>query len=479
MTALSPLLATTTPDPTKHVKYTLGMVLGADDFDQEFAYLSERDQWLARNLLGYGTVRGLRVYVDTDPATSTPEVVVDPGVALTPEGHLVRVKVKQCAVLNAWLAANKGAFKVVPPVAPSPLSTIVLYVVIAYVATPTDMVPIPGEPCRSQDDASAPSRLADDFSIQLASAPPGQVEEDALQDLLAWLGAVQIVASGGVAIDAFLGALRSSIPLTKVNPTPPPAYLPPASPPYYLVPPATPLKVNAGDFPGFFRAAVRLYVTELRANDVALTPAPATPPNAWIDTGQTAQGDPPAETRLLLAKLTLPVSVDGSGNATLGGTPVVDDSARPYLVPAELLKTVLLASSAATARTGAYTVLAAGTVPVLAAAPAALNPGTFNGIVAQATGAGEVTVTFSGSGASDPPNLHYVAKVIALPLGASTVLDAVVSLKSFPPAPAVSALVPNARAFTLRVRNGGADVAQANLATLSLVIEISSYLAAS
>ena len=27
-------------DPTKHVKYTLGMVLGVDDFDQEFAYLS-------------------------------------------------------------------------------------------------------------------------------------------------------------------------------------------------------------------------------------------------------------------------------------------------------------------------------------------------------------------------------------------------------------------------------------------------------
>ena len=29
-------------DPTKHVKYTLGMVLGVDDFDQEFAYLVRR-----------------------------------------------------------------------------------------------------------------------------------------------------------------------------------------------------------------------------------------------------------------------------------------------------------------------------------------------------------------------------------------------------------------------------------------------------
>ena len=35
------------PDPAKHVNYNLGMVLGVDDFTQEFAYLSERDQWMA------------------------------------------------------------------------------------------------------------------------------------------------------------------------------------------------------------------------------------------------------------------------------------------------------------------------------------------------------------------------------------------------------------------------------------------------
>ncbi len=34
-------------DPTKHVNYTLGMVLGVDDFTQEFAYLSHRDRRLA------------------------------------------------------------------------------------------------------------------------------------------------------------------------------------------------------------------------------------------------------------------------------------------------------------------------------------------------------------------------------------------------------------------------------------------------
>ena len=34
------------PNPAKHVNF--GMVLGVDDFTQEFAYLSGRDQWLSR-----------------------------------------------------------------------------------------------------------------------------------------------------------------------------------------------------------------------------------------------------------------------------------------------------------------------------------------------------------------------------------------------------------------------------------------------
>ena len=54
-------VATKPSDPTKHVNYVKGMVLGVDDFTQEFEYLSGRDQWLARDLIGYGTVAGLKV----------------------------------------------------------------------------------------------------------------------------------------------------------------------------------------------------------------------------------------------------------------------------------------------------------------------------------------------------------------------------------------------------------------------------------
>ena len=74
--------AVAVPDPSKHVKYNLGMVLGVDDFDQEFAYLSGRDQWLARDLIGFGTVCGLQVTSET--GGQGPRVIVTPGVAVNP-----------------------------------------------------------------------------------------------------------------------------------------------------------------------------------------------------------------------------------------------------------------------------------------------------------------------------------------------------------------------------------------------------------
>src|SRR5438270_13805915 len=55
------------PDPHKRVNYTLGMLLGVDDFIQEHAYLSCYDNWLTRELLGYGTASGLHVSSHVDP----------------------------------------------------------------------------------------------------------------------------------------------------------------------------------------------------------------------------------------------------------------------------------------------------------------------------------------------------------------------------------------------------------------------------
>lgn len=82
----------TPPDPTKHVNYNLGMVLGVDDFRQEFAYLSGRDKWMVRELIGYGTACGLRVTVEADGTTGKGlRVEVAPGVAVSPQGQMIRV----------------------------------------------------------------------------------------------------------------------------------------------------------------------------------------------------------------------------------------------------------------------------------------------------------------------------------------------------------------------------------------------------
>src|SRR5919112_3481357 len=91
------------PNPAKHVNFNVGMVLGVDDFTQEFAYLSGRDQWLARDLVGYGTVSGLAVSVAYD-ADARAEVVITPGAALSPRGQLIRVTPTQCADLGDWLS---------------------------------------------------------------------------------------------------------------------------------------------------------------------------------------------------------------------------------------------------------------------------------------------------------------------------------------------------------------------------------------
>src|SRR5215471_12463192 len=148
MTSFAPASASPSAaslDPTKHVNYTLGMVLGVDDFTQEFAYLSGRDQELARTLGGYGTVSGLHVSIEP------PQVVVSPGVAISPSGKVIRVTPSQCADINKWLAAHSAEIAATlfspplssPRLASPPGSTVSLYVVLRYLECPTDMLPVP------------------------------------------------------------------------------------------------------------------------------------------------------------------------------------------------------------------------------------------------------------------------------------------------------------------------------------------------
>lgn len=250
-------------DPNKHVRYTYGMVLGKDDLEQEFAFHHGRDLWGMREVVGYGTVRGLDVAVEDDGANG-PRISVKPGVALTPRGELVCVPSEQCASLNDWLAkqAQDSTKRIllqdkIKSVDGSP-DMVALYVTLCYRDCPTDDVPIPGEPCRDEADAMAASRFADDFALELRLSPPDQLEETSVRDVLTWVRKVPLDAAEPADMDSALGdfekAVRAAYHVDDTMVPPEPAY---------NDPPAT-LTIPRSNAKEFYRAALRVWVTYIR-----------------------------------------------------------------------------------------------------------------------------------------------------------------------------------------------------------------------
>ena len=302
-------------DPTKHVNYVQGMVLGVDDFDQEFTYLSERGQWLARDLSGYGTISGLAVTIeDSDKGK---RVAVSPGVAISPRGQLIRVAPKQCAVLDEWL---KGAVK---KDIPDGTTTLPAYVVLCYRDCPTDEVPILGEPCRTEEESMAPSRIVDDFRLELRLDAPPQREEDAVRDFVAWLRQIEIVdfASPPQDLENFLDAIRAAAqelpsPIDFLYGSPPPALFIPRS-----------------EVCEWLRAAFGLWVTELRPlwqSEVSAR-------------GRTSQTD--YEECLLLSEVDIPVLPSGvDWSVDPAREIVINSDRRPFLLHLRMLQEWLLCS---------------------------------------------------------------------------------------------------------------------------------------
>ncbi|HVE55481.1 MAG TPA: hypothetical protein VNB22_01545, partial [Pyrinomonadaceae bacterium] len=256
---VSAVTANSELDLTKHVNYTAGMILGVDDFTQEFAYLAGRDRWLARDALGYGTISGLSIQIEEDAEKGT-RVMVQPGVAVSPRGQFICVPTPQCAYLNQWLAAAdikdldkwiKRGTNASPPVSPPEGDELTLYVVLCYRDCATDNVPIPGEPCRSEDDLTAASRVKDDFSLELRFESPKHAEEKAVRDYVEWLKKITVTGTGAsTPLTDFIKAIRAE-------------WLTPSSPPVVSSPPSV-LEINTDDFCEYMRAAFRLWVTELR-----------------------------------------------------------------------------------------------------------------------------------------------------------------------------------------------------------------------
>ncbi len=324
------------PNPAKHVNFNVGMVLGVDDFTQEFAYLSGRDQWLARDLIGYGTVRGLNVRMEVD-AIKGPRVVVEAGVALSPRGQLICVPAAQCAYLKDWVADH--AEQITPQVSSPPDSDLQLYVVLCYRNCPTDDVPIAGEPCRSEDKLMAPSRLSDDFVLELRLQKPNQREEDAVRDFISWLKQVQVSqADPSTPIEDFLQAIRDAASEWLTSPLSSPLTSPPGD--FMFGSPPGSLVINMGEASEYFRAAFRVWVTELRPRWIS----------RWHGCAAThIEGDAAAdEDCVLLAQLDVPLLPLSPGTFDIpnGDIPVIQDD-RPFLVHLRMLQEWMFSSLAA------------------------------------------------------------------------------------------------------------------------------------
>lgn len=357
-TTTSAATAAAAPDPTKHVNYSYGMVLGVDDLTQEFAYHSERDRWMMRDAVGYGTLSGLGVSVGKDK-NGDAEVRVAPGTAVTPRGQLVCVSPLQCANLVKWLAFEKNRLAVREHLRREHATGLRLYLVLCYRDCPTDTVPVPGEPCRTEQEATAPSRLKDDFKLELRLSPPAQTEEDALREFIRWLND-HLEFTGGrgdsTDIDEFIERLRAAAREQQhqhespphaprdVFDSPPRArdiILPDSLNRRLLDIAATKLfyetsvgrhdvmRVNPLDACRYFRAAFRLWVTELRP---LWRPACFAVANGCADMSKREADDD----CLLLAELYVPLNADGRLDAAHDVE--IDEERRPFVVHLRMLQ---------------------------------------------------------------------------------------------------------------------------------------------
>ncbi|HYH79731.1 MAG TPA: hypothetical protein VEX86_08030, partial [Longimicrobium sp.] len=319
-------------DPSKRVNYTLGLVLGVDEFQQEQLYHAagrrRHDQWLH----GYGTAWGLRLTTPS-PGDADPEIQVTGGVAVDPCGREICVPDTMCVRLNAWLARHREVLQRLYGAGPA---TIPLAVVLCHRECPDDVVPVPGEPCRSQDDAMQPSRIRETFELRLAlrdeapwDSPPGDnpggltlfrfshPEEEAVRAFGRLLDRVRVACPGDAAAggrEALLAAVRALDDDAQEAE----AGSPPGA--------RDPIALFADEADAAIREAIRVWATEVRPRVRAREPG-----------GEGCGCGCPGEDDccVLLGEVDLPVAAGW----TVAGNPFpADETRRPILLHTRLLQ---------------------------------------------------------------------------------------------------------------------------------------------
>lgn len=324
-------------DPHKRVRYFTGLVLGPEEFQQDQLYFMERGRLHQRALHGYGTVMGLGVRV-RDNASGRPEVLVDPGLGVTPCGESVCVLLAQCADLDGWLAVHgnelPGAAVGSPPLTSPPLgsppSQVTLWVVLCARECATDLVPVLGDPCRTSADATAASRTQDDFELKLLTAPPEHIEESAVRLFGALMRAIEVTDVGG----PFITPPDMAAIVRRIVPSGSPSVLPTlvelvtlGSPSLVVSSPGATLLVHPDDAQAVFQTAWREWISFVR-------------PQLASGAAGCAGG---AECCLLLARLDFAIA-STAGALQVDGPVTVDDIDRPWLLHTRLMQELSLAA---------------------------------------------------------------------------------------------------------------------------------------
>jgi hypothetical protein len=309
-------------DPFKRVKFTRGQVLSEHDFLQEQLFLIERDRLHNRALHGYGTVCGLKV--SRDDHDGDVEVRVAPGLAVNPQGQVIRVPDARCAYLNKWLGNHQD--EIATALGSPPTDGLSLFVVLCYRECETDPVLVQGEPCRPEEDMFVPSRIADDFELSLCLERPPQVEEAVVERFGRLLRRIEITDEPGdfVTREDMEGYVHG-LPFDHDSP-------PTGSPPEFDSPPGeeTSLRIHPADAYDILQAAFRVWVTEVRP--------------CLLGGGKNCAAGPPDEKCVPLAELRFRVNAVDGRLQLAGGASTVDvvEDERPVLLHTRLLQEFLL-----------------------------------------------------------------------------------------------------------------------------------------
>jgi hypothetical protein len=325
-------VSTGTLSPDQRVNYQFGLVLGVDELEQEDLYFRTRDERATRTLHGYGTASGLRTSANRPlSAPDDVEVRVEPGIGADQFGRPLVIPTAQCAKVGAWLAAQEVAASADGDPSPlqahlGPSGDLTLYVVAEYDTCPDALVPLPGNPCGTDDDVTAPSRLRDSWQLGFRWAPPPMAQWDgvrALADLL-------------LPIELHDGSLLESDELVLAEHI---RALVPGSPGPLTPLPVVPVLPRTGARAALDRLVI-IWITEVR---------PTLAPDL-IDPA----GDPAGDPAILLSAITVvPAAPFVTTAPVITSFLPPDDEGRPYLAPTQLIQElVALGGGVATIITG-------------------------------------------------------------------------------------------------------------------------------